>query len=184
MSYELLYQELGKYPAADDAAVAETLNIETVVTKLIEPGELIALAHNIGLYVKLATIIYDTEAPAQLRGLAQTLMDINKMKTIDVKAPASVAMLDALVSTGLITQEQRGQFEALGIVSKTSRAAQLGFPGGVTVEDIQAAREWYEAQAQRDAMLIRLQSAYNSADALVRSGLPTWADVVAIFEAA
>lgn len=186
MSYELLYQELSKYPTLTDDEIAAALNVETVVRKLAKTDDIIALSYNIGLYPQLVAISIDDQYPVALRAMAKSLIDLNlgTIPEIDPFAPASVVMLDSLLTANLITEEQRGMFEALGIASRSSRAAQLGFTT-VTAEDIQAAREWHEAQAVIEAVRVRLQSAYNTAmGRLGEMPPPEWSDILGIFEAA
>lgn len=185
MSYELLYNELSRRTGSD-AEIAAALNLETVVSKLAQTSDIIALAYNIGLYPQLVAISLDDQYSVNLRAMAKSLLDLNtgNMTELDPFAPAAQSMLDGLQAANLITQEQRGQFEALGIASKTSRAGQLGLET-VTEADIQAARDWAEAQQQREAMLARLDSAYNQTRWMVANDapLPEWAARVAVFEA-
>lgn len=185
MNYQTLYTELSRHTGSD-GGIAAALNLETVVKKLAKTDDIIALAYNIGLYPQLVAIGLNDQYPIELRAMAKSLIDLNlgTIPEIDPFAPASVAMLDGLQAANLITQDQRGQFEALGIASKTSRASQLGL-GTVTEADIQAARAWAEAQQQREAMLARLDSAYNQTRWMVANDapLPEWAAIVAVFEA-
>lgn len=189
MNYQTLYNELARYPGATDAEIVAALNLETVVKKLAKTDDIIALAYNIGLYPKLNVIVLGNGGgySVELRAMAKSLIDLNlgTIKEIDPFAPASAAMLDGLIAANLITQEQRSQFEAFGIQSKTSRAGQLGL-GTVTEQDIADARAWAEAQAERDAMMARLDSAYNQARWMVTNDnpLPDWLAVVAVFGAA
>lgn len=186
MNYQILYTELRRMTGSD-AEIAAALNLETVIKKLAKTDDIIAVSFDIGLYPKLVAIGLDDQHPIELRAMARSLIDLNlgTIPEIDPFGSASVAMLDGLQAANLITQDQRGQFEALGIASKTSRASQLGL-GTVTEADIQAAREWAESQQDRDEKAGRLSSFYNGALWAINNDVPvpTWDEIVSRLEAA
>lgn len=66
MSYQLLFNELARYPGASDEEIAAALSVVTVVSKLAKTSEIIALAYNIGLYPQLVAIS-DDEFKAYLK---------------------------------------------------------------------------------------------------------------------
>ena len=108
-----------------------------------------------GVYTALRVVVGNAQAPAELRAVAQTVLDLASARfaDVDLDNPASVQMFGALQQAGVITAQQAALIDALATVPGVSRASSLGL-GTVTETDVAKARNW---QAY-DVLLQRLQA--------------------------
>lgn len=146
MDYPTLAVELqhAQYAGMTDAEVVAALNALPAPTRRRVPlGELQARAMEAGIYTALRVVVGNAAAPAELRAVAQTVLDLANARfdDVDLDNLASRQMFGALQQAGVITAQQAEIIYALATVQGFSRAVELGL--GVVVEaDIQAARDW------------------------------------------
>lgn len=158
MNYQVLAAELqhALYAGLTDAEIVAALNALPAPTRRRVPlAELQARAMEAGVYTALRVVVGNAAAPAELRAVAQTVLDLAnaRFSDVDLDNPASVQMFGVLQQAGVITAQQAAAIDALATVPGVSRAQELGL--GVVVErDIAAARDW---QAY-DVLLQRLQA--------------------------
>lgn len=168
MDYSILSCEIAQpqYAGMTDAEIVEALNAPGVSTRRrVGISELQALAMESGVYTALRVVVGNAQAPAELRAVAQTVLDLANARfaDVDMDNASAVQMFGALQQAGVITAQQAAQIDALATVPGVSRAAVLGLAAAVTVEDIQAAWDWIAAQeaeatrhAQYDGLRERL----------------------------
>ena len=182
MDYRRLLDEISKYPGTSDAEIVALLNEPIVTRRKVTTTEIMYEAYNIGLYTKIAGIVLDADQPVELRAFAQSLLNIaQNMPDLDLLAPGSETMLGTLVQYQLISGEQAQKFRDMGIVSSTSIAKKAGL-GVVTVEDIEAAREWQELEEQLQPLRDKLESAYWQAKQRLESApVPEWSEIAEMF---
>lgn len=185
MMYDVLAGEIVKPEYADmtDAEIAAALNAPGASTRRRVPiAELQARAMESGVYTALRVVVGNAQAPAELRAVAQTVLDLANARfaDVDMDNASAVQMFGALQQAGVITAQQAAMIDALADVPGRSRAQELGL--SVVVEtDIEAARQWQAIQALRQ----RLVNGYNTALVMLAQATeaPEWADVVAVVEA-
>lgn len=196
MNYQLLYSEISQpqYIGMTDAEIAAALNAPGASTRRRVPiAELQARAMESGVYTALRVVVGNAQAPAELRAVAQTVLDLANARfaDVDMDNASAVQMFGALQQAGVLTQQQAAQIDALATVPGVSRAAALGLAAAVTVEDIQAAWDWIAAQEAESARLAafaalreRLVSGYLAALAQLQArresgaNAPAWDEVL------
>lgn len=183
VDYKRLLEEIRKYPGKTDEEIIAILNEPITKRRKVTTTEIMYEAYNIGLYTKLEAIALSDLQPVELRAFAKSLLSIaQNMPDLDTLSPAGETMLTALVQYQLITTEQADKFRNMGVVSSTSLAKKAGL-GEPTVADIEAAREWQAAEDNRQPLRDKLEMAYYRAKEIIDAD-GSWADVVALFEAA
>lgn len=155
MDYAILAAELqqAQYAGMTDAEIAAALNALPRPTRRRVPiSELQARAMEAGVYTALRVAVGNEAAPAELRAVAQTVLDLANARfdDVDLDNAASRQMFGALQQAGVITAQQAEIIYALATVPGVSRADVLGL-GVVAEEDIKAARDWqaYEELRRR-----------------------------------
>lgn len=186
MDYNILSNEISQpqYAGMADGEIADSLNRPGEAGRRRVPiGELQARAMESGIYTALRVASASPDATAELRAVAQTVLDLAnaRFEDVDLDNAASRQMFGALQQARVITAEQASQIDALADVPGLSRAQELGL-GEVVKADIQAARDWLSIGALRQ----RLVNGYNAALVMLAQaiGVPEWAAVVAVVEAA
>ena len=197
MNYQTLAAEIAlpAYVGMSDDDVADALNALTAPTRRRVPiADLQARAMETGVYTALRVVVGNAQAPAELRAMAQTVLDLSNARFADVDLDNASArqMFGALQAAGVISQQQAAQIDALATVPGRSRAQELGLAAAVSVDDIQAARDWQaaqEAEAARLALFAALRErlvsgqlgalAWLQAQFDAGSDAPDWADVLA-----
>ncbi len=157
MNYSTLAAEISlpQYAGMTDTEIAAALNAPGVSTRQRVPiAELQARAMESGVYTALRVVVGNAQAPAELRAVAQTVLDLANARfaDVDMDNASAVQMFGALVQAGVLTQQQAAQIDGLATVPGRSRAQELGLPA-VTVEDVEAARDWLAAQEAEAARL-------------------------------
>lgn len=157
MNYQLLYSEISQpqYVGMTDSEIVAALNAPGVSTRRRVPiSELQARAMESGVYTALRVVVGNAQAPAELRAVAQTVLDLANARfaDVDMDNASALQMFGALQQAGVITAQQAAQIDALATVPGVSRAQELGLPA-VTVEDVEAARDWLAAQEAEAARL-------------------------------
>lgn len=196
MDYSILATELQqpRYAGMTDEEIVTALNALSEPTRQRVPiADLQARAMETGIYTALRLVVGNAQAPAELRAVAQTMLDLAnaRFQDVDLDNPASQQMFGALQAAGVITQQQAAAIDALATVPGRSRAQELGL-GVVDEADVVAARDWQAAQEAEAARLAafamlreRLVTGYGTALAWLQgqqgSGQPTpeWDDVLA-----
>lgn len=186
MNYQTLANEIAlpTYAGMSDDEIVDALNALTAPTRRRAPiADLQARAMETGVYTALRVVVGNAQAPAELRAMAQTVLDLANARfaDIDLDNSASQQMFGALQQAGVISQQQAAQIDALAVVPGTARWQALGLAAAVSVDDIQAARDWLSIQALRQ----RLVNGYNAALVMLAQAtdVPEWAAVVAVVEA-
>lgn len=148
MDYTILSNEirLPQYEDMTDSEIADALNALSAATRQrVAVATLQARAYEIGASMALRMAIVAPETPAQLRVLCEEVLSLvnSRLDSIDLDNPSAVQMFGALVQAGVLTQQKAAQIDGLATVPGRSRAQELGLPA-VTVEDVEAARNWRE----------------------------------------
>lgn len=195
MDYAPLAAELQQpqYSGMTDAEIAAALNAPGAAPRRRVPiAELQARAMESGVYTALRVVVGNAQAPAELRAVAQTVLDLANARfaDVDMDNASAVQMFGALQAAGVITAQQAAQIYALATVPGVSRVMMLGL-GAVAEADIEAARDWQAAQdaeatrlAEYAALRERLVVGYGGALAWLQgqqdSGQPApeWQDVL------
>lgn len=195
MDYTILSNEISQpqYAGMDDAAITATLNAPGASTRRRVPiSELQARSMETGVYTALRVASSSPDAPAELRAVAQTVLDLASARfdDVDLDNAASRQMFGALQQAGVISAQQAAQIDALATVPGMSRAQELSL-GDVAEGDIQAARGWLAAQEAEQARLAafaalreRLINGHLGALAWLQAQLdggqnaPQWADIL------
>lgn len=157
MNYQLLYSEISRpqYAGMSDAEITDALNTPGASTRRRVPiAELQAQAMESGVYTALRVVVGNAQAPAELRAVAQTVLDLANARfaDVDMDNASAVQMFGALQQAGVITAQQAAQIDALATVPGVSRAQVLGL-GAVGEADVAAARDWLAAQEAEAARL-------------------------------
>ena len=150
MNYTILSNEIAQpgYAGMTDAEIVAALNTPGASTRRRVPiAELQTRAMESGVYTALRVVVGNAQAPAELRAMAQTVLDLSNARFADVDLDNASArqMFGALQAAGVISQQQASEIDALADVPGRSRAQEIGL-GTVTVEDILDARDWIAAQ--------------------------------------
>lgn len=195
MNYQLLYSEISQpqYIGMTDAEIVAALNAPGASTRRRVPiAELQAQAMESGVYTALRVVVGNAQAPAELRAVAQTVLDLANARfaDVDMDNASAVQMFGALQQAGVITAQQAAQIDALATVPGVSRAQVLGL-GAVGEADVAAARDWLAAQEAESARLAafaalreRLVGGYHGLLAWLQSqqdsgnAAPEWNDVL------
>lgn len=196
MDYHVLAAELQQpqYAEMTDQQAADALNAPGLSTRRRVPiAELQALAMESGVYTALRIAVGNAQAPAELRAVAQTVLDLANARfaDVDMDNASAVQMFGVLQQAGVITVQQARAIDALATVPGVSRAAALGL-GVVAEADIGAARDWQAAQeaeavrlAEFAALRERLVGGYHGALAWLQGqqdggqAAPSWDAVIA-----
>lgn len=162
MDYQTLANEIAlpTYAGMSDAEIMDALNTLTAPTRRRVPiADLQARAMETGVYTALRVVVGNVQAPAELRAVAQTVLDLANARfaDVDMDNASAVQMFGVLQQAGVITVQQARAIDALATVPGVSRAAALGL-GVVAEADIGAARDW---QAAQEAEAVRL-AAYDA----------------------
>ena len=195
MDYNTLSNEINQpqYAGMSDAEIAAALNAPGASTRRRVPiADLQARAMETGVYTALRVVVGNAQAPAELRAMAQTVLDLANARfaDIDLDNSASRQMFGALQAAGVLTQVQAAEIDALAVVPGRSRAQEIGL--GVVIEaDVAAARDWQaaqEAEATRRAAYDLLRERLINGPRAVLSSLqvmlydgtpaPDWAEVM------
>ena len=157
MNYTILSNEIAQpaYAGMTDAEIVAALNAPGAATRRRVPiAELQAQAMESGVYTALRIAVGNAQAPAELRAVAQTVLDLANARfaDVDMDNASAVQMFGVLQQAGVITVQQARAIDALATVPGVSRAAALGL-GVVAEADIGAARDW---QAAQEAEAVRL----------------------------
>ena len=184
MDYTILSNEirLPQYENMTDSEIADALNALSAATRRRVPiAELQALAMESGVYTALRVVVGNAQAPAELRAVAQTVLDLANARfaDVDMDNASAVQMFGALQQAGIITPQQAAAIDALATVPGVSRAVALGL-GAVAEADVAAARAWHEY----DVLLQRVQAGgalalgwlYQQRDA--GAAVPEWSAVL------
>lgn len=137
------------YAGMSDAEIAAALNEVSAATRRAVPlASLLATAALNGAYAAVKATAESEVAPAQVRGVcASVLVLLSGVFTeINLDDPRVQASLGALAQSGVLTQAQMAEIDALADVPGTARWQTLGLAAAVTVEDVQAAWDWIAAQ--------------------------------------
>ena len=195
MDYNTLSNEINQpqYAGMSDAEIAAALNAPGASTRRRVPiADLQVRAMETGVYTALRVVVGNAQAPAELRAMAQTVLDLANARfaDIDLDNSASRLMFGALQAAGVLTQVQAAEIDALAVVPGRSRAQEIGL--GVVIEaDVAAARDWQAAQeaeatrhAQYDGLRERLingpRAAMSRLQVMQYDGTPApaWAEVL------
>ena len=135
-----------------------------------------------GVYTALRVVVGNAQAPAELRAVAQTVLDLSNARfdDVDLDNASAQQMFDALRQAGVISQQQAAEIDVLAAVPGRSRAQEIGL-GVVSEADVAAARDWLAILALRQ----RLVNGYNAALVMLAQteDVPVWDAVVAVVEA-
>lgn len=189
MNYQLLYSEISQpqYIGMTNAEIAAALNAPGASTRRRVPiAELQARAMESGVYTALRVVVGNAQAPAELRAVAQTVLDLANARfaDVDMDNASALQMFGALQQAGIITPQQAAAIDGLADVPGVSRATALGV-GAVTEAMVATARLWPEYEALRNRLAAGYNSAVGALDASLAAGvLATWYDLVAMIEAA
>lgn len=185
MDYMILSNEIAQsaYAGMTDAEIAAALNAPGASTRRRVPiAELQARAMESGVYTALRVVVGNAQAPAELRAVAQTVLDLANARfaDVDMDNASAVQMFGTLQQAGVITAQQAAMIDALATVPGESKAQRLGL-GVVSEADIQVARDWQAIQNLRQ----RLTNGYNAALVMLAQATvaPEWTDVIAVVEA-
>ena len=194
MNYTILSNEIAQpaYAGMTDAEIVAALNAPGAATRRRVPiAELQAQAMESGVYTALRIAVGNAQAPAELRAVAQTVLDLANARfaDVDMDNASAVQMFGVLQQAGVITVQQARAIDALATVPGVSRAAALGL-GVVAEADIGAARDWQAAQeaeavrlAEFAALRERLVGGYHGALAQLQArresgaNAPAWGEV-------
>lgn len=189
MNYQTLAAEIAlpAYVGMSDAEIMDALNTPGASTRRRVPiADLQARAMETGVYTALRVVVGNAQAPAELRAMAQTVLDLSNARFADVDLDNASArqMFGALQAAGVISQVQATAIDALADVPGVSRATALGL-GAVTEAMVATARLWPEYEMLRNRLAAGYNSAVGALDASLAAGvLATWYDLVAMIEAA
>jgi len=162
MNYSTLADEISlpQYAGMTNDEIAAALNAPGVSTRRRVPiADLQARAMETGVYTALRVVVGNAQAPAELRAMAQTVLDLANARfaDVDLDNSTSVQMFGVLQQAGIITPDQAAAIDALATVPGRSRAQDIGL-GVVTPDDVAEAREWLAAQEAEAAR----QAAYDA----------------------
>ncbi len=162
MTQEILAAELQQpqYAGMTDAEIMAALNEVGAVTRRAVPlASLLATAALNGSYAAVKAAAESEAAPAQVRGVCASVLVLlsGVFQEINLDDPRVQASLGALAQSGVLTQAQMAEIDALADVPGRSRAQELGLEP-VTEQDLQDARAWLAAQEAEAAR----QAAYDA----------------------
>ena len=195
MTQEILAAELQQpqYAGMTDAEIMAALNEVGAVTRRAVPlASLLAATALNGAYAAVKATAESEAAPAQVRGVCASVLVLMSgvFQKINLDDPRVQASLGALAQSGVLTQAQMAEIDALADVPGRSRAQELGLEP-VTEQDLQDARAWLAAQeaeaarqAAYDAIQERLVNGYHGGLAWLASlrdsgqDAPEWDAVV------
>lgn len=182
------------YAGMSDGEIAAALNAVSASTRRAVPlAALLATAALNGSYAAVKAAAESEAAPAQVRGVCASVLVLlsGVFQEVNLDDPRVQASLGALAQSGVLTQAQMAEIDALADVPGRSRAQELGLEP-VTEQDLQDARAWLaaqEAEAARQALFAalreRLVSGYLVALAQLQArqesgaAAPAWDDVLA-----
>lgn len=196
MTQEILAAELQQpqYAGMTDAEIMAALNEVGAVTRRAVPlASLLAATALNGAYAAVKATAESEAAPAQVRGVCASVLVLMSgvFQKINLDDPRVQASLGALAQSGVLTQAQMAEIDALADVPGRSRAQELGLEP-VTEQDLQDARAWLAAQeaeaarqAEFAALRERLVGGYHGALAWLQGqqdggqAAPSWDDMVA-----
>ena len=186
MDYQTLANEIAlpTYAGMSDDEIVDALNAVSASTRRRVPiADLQARAMETGVYTALRVVVGNAQVPAELRAMAQTVLDLSNARFADVDLDNASArqMFGALQAAGVISQQQAAEIDVLATVPGRSRAQEIGL-GMVAEADVVAARDWLAIQALRQ----RLVNGYNAALVMLAQAtdVPEWSAVVAVVEVA
>ena len=184
MDYKILANEITvpQYAGMTDAEIVAALNALPAPTRRRVPlAELQARAMEAGVYTALRVVVGNATAPAELRAVAQTVLDLANARfaDVDLDNPASVQMFGALQQAGVITAQQAALIDALATVPGVSRASSLGL-GTVTETDVAKARNWqaYDVLLQRLRAGAAIAAGWLHQQRDVGAAVPEWSAVL------
>lgn len=162
MTQEILAAELQQpqYAGMTDAEIMAALNEVGAVTRRAVPlASLLAATALNGAYAAVKATAESEAAPAQVRGVCASVLVLMSgvFQKINLDDPRVQASLGALAQSGVLTQAQMAEIDALADVPGRSRAQELGLEP-VTEQDLQDARAWLAAQEAEAAR----QAAYDA----------------------
>lgn len=162
MTQEILAAELQRpqYAGMTDAEIMAALNEVGAVTRRAVPlASLLAATALNGAYAAVKATAESEAAPAQVRGVCASVLVLMSgvFQKINLDDPRVQASLGALAQSGVLTQAQMAEIDALADMPGRSRAQELGLEP-VTEQDLQDARAWLAAQEAEAAR----QAAYDA----------------------
>lgn len=162
MTQEILAAELQQpqYAGMTDAEIMAALNEVGAVTRRAVPlASLLAATALNGAYAAVKATAESEAAPAQVRGVCASVLVLMSgvFQKINLDDPRVQASLGALAQSGVLTQAQMAEIDALADMPGRSRAQELGLEP-VTEQDLQDARAWLAAQEAEAAR----QAAYDA----------------------
>jgi len=199
MNIEILADELAgaEYARLDDKQAATALNeLPPPVERRVPVVELLNGAYQTGMYARLLAAQRDETLKPDVFGELTALLKLvdGPIQEIDLHSAAAQRMMATLTGAGLVAPEEAQMVAALAVAQPPSRAQELGWPNGVTAEDVAAARALLaerekatERGAAYAALRERLTAGYGAALAFLAAdegagkGAPEWADVVGRF---
>lgn len=162
MTQEILAAELQQpqYAGMTDAEIMAALNEVGAVTRRAVPlASLLAATALNGAYAAVKATAESEAAPAQVRGVCASVLVLMSgvFQKINLDDPRVQASLGVLAQSGVLTQAQMAEIDALADMPGRSRAQELGLEP-VTEQDLQDARAWLAAQEAEAAR----QAAYDA----------------------
>lgn len=155
MNYQLLFGEINDpaYAGMTDAEIVDALNATAQARRSVPVAALYATALATGAYTAIDLAAHTSQHP-ELAAAARTVLSLlgGMLPAVDLDSPAAQQMFGTLAQAGVINQQQAAAIQALADYTTPSRAAELGL-GAVTVEDVEAARDWHAAQEAETARL-------------------------------
>ena len=134
---EIATDPLGRnYSEMTDQQVADSLNAEITEHRLVHQDEIKAWATK---YRVLKRLIDANKGDTPLYKECELLFT-GSQELVDMSNPGAQAIVNDLVSEGIITQEEAAELSALA-EEKTTRAKQLGVHRPITAEWVKACRE-------------------------------------------
>ena len=102
----------------DDTSCASRINeIAPFINKPVQAGAIKELAAKTGVWATLSLAKDKVELSDSIRGICITFLDwVNSGYKLDFELPEVQGMIDALVSSTLVTAEQAATFKAMGQV--------------------------------------------------------------------
>lgn len=184
MDYKILANEITvpQYAGMTDAEIADALNELSQPTRRRVPlADLQTRAMETGVYTALRMVVGNTSASAELRAVAQTVLDLANARfdDVDLDNNSSRQMFHVLQQAGVITAEQAVLIDELATVPGVSRAQTLGL-GIVAETDVVAARNWqgYEELINRVQAGTAIAVGWLYQQRTVGATVPEWAAVL------
>lgn len=144
---------------SDDEIMAALNEVGAVTRRAVPLASLLAATALNGAYAAVKVTAESEAAPAQVRGVCASVLVLMSgvFQKINLDDPRVQASLGALAQSGVLTQAQMAEIDALADVPGRSRAQELGLEP-VTEQDLQDARAWLAAQEAEAAR----QAAYDA----------------------